>query len=480
MRGQEGKIMIAAAIGTILFMELLIFGGWGIAVPIAVIIYYILILWQSKMLKIKQNIKNNILLIPIAMTSLCFIFFDNSLLKFFNILFLYGLIILHTSQQFEINSCKPLSLRWFLEIIPIGIFMPLENMSKPINIVNRKMKERSKDANKMFFKILIGLVIASPIVFIATLLLMNTDAAFKSVIELICKKFNFDLGWILQRIVLFIIIFFPLNGYFYMLRNKKEITSEQKEKSKTLKFDFVIVVTIASFLCVVYMLYCLSQLTYFISAFQGILPSDYTFAGYARKGFFECIPLGGINLILIILLTVFTNSEESKKRSSVIKGFTTYIVAFTLFLVISAFSKMWLYISAYGITIMRVYVSWFLILGCITLVMIGIKTYYSKFRLTKNLFVIFTIMFLGLNYANIDYRIGEYDAQLYETGKVNTIGAFDDLSASALEPLIKISNIDKEKTKAAINDYKNIIYEKTKWQEWNLVNYNGRKIIENR
>ena len=103
MKEQDQKSMIWIAIATILFMELLIFGGWGIAVPIAVIIYYVLILWQSKMLKVKQNIKNNILLIPIAMTALCFVFFDNSLLKFFNIVFLYGLIILHTIEQFGIN-----------------------------------------------------------------------------------------------------------------------------------------------------------------------------------------------------------------------------------------------------------------------------------------------------------------------------------------------------------------------------------------
>ena len=93
---------------------------------------------------------------------------------------------------------------------------------------------------------------------------------------------------------------------------------------------------------------------------------------------------------------------------------------------------------------MRVYVSWFLIVGCITLLFIGIKTYYSKFKLTKNIFMVFTIMFLGLNYANIDYRIAEYDAQLYKTEDVNTISAFDQLSNSALEPLIEISKIDKD------------------------------------
>ena len=480
MREQDGKSIIGVAIGTILFMELLILGGWGIAVPIAVIIYYILILWQSKMLKIKQNIRTNILLIPIAMTASCFVFFDNTLLKTLNILFLYGLIILNTSQQFGINRFEFLSFRWFLELVPIGILMPLENMGEPINVIKKEMKESSKDSNNVILKVLIGVLIGLPIVFIATMLLMNTDVAFKSIIILIFEKVDFDLLWILQRIVFSIIIFFPLYGFFYGLRNKKEKTTEQKEKNKIQVFDFIIVITVTSFLCVIYMIYCLSQLTYFISAFKGILPADYTFAAYARKGFFEFIPLGSINLLIIMVLTLFTKTEDSKKRVNLIKGYTSYLVAFTLFLVVSALSKMWLYISVYGITIMRVYVSWFLIVGGITILFIGIKTYYSKFKLTKNLFIFFTIMFLGLNYANIDYRIAEYDAQLYKAENVNTISAFNQLSDSALEPLMKISEIDKENTKVIIKRYEKRVYRKTKWQDWNVTNYKAREILKNR
>ena len=208
--------------------------------------------------------------------------------------------------------------------------------------------------------------------------------------------------------------------------------------------------------------------------------ADYTFAGYARKGFFECIPLAIINSLFIIVLSLFTKTDESNKRITVIKGYISFIVAFTLFLVISALSKMWLYISTYGITIMRVYVAWFLILGCITLLLIGIKTYHNKLKLAENIFIVFTIMFLGLNYANIDYRIAEYDANIYMTEKVNTVGAFEDLSYSALEPLIKISNIDTNETNDIINKYENSIYSKTKWQEWNVANYSAKKILENR
>jgi len=480
MKEQDQKAMIWIAIVTVMLMELLIFGGWGIAVPIAVIIYYVLILWQSKILNIKQSIRVNILLIPIVMTALCFAFFDNGVLKFFNIIFLYGLIILHTSEQFGINRFEILSIGWFSEIFSIGIGMPLKNALEPINLVRKEMKESSKDTIKVFSKILIGLIIGLPIVFIATILLANTDVAFKSVIALISKNFNFNSEWILMRVIVFIIIFFPLYGFFYGLRKKKEKTNETKEKSKLQILDFVIVITVTSSICVVYMIYCLSQLTYFISAFKGILPIDYTFAGYARKGFFECIPLGIINLLFIIALSVFTKIEENKKKSNLIKGYSSYLVVFTLFLVISALSKMWLYISVYGITVMRVYVAWFLIVGGITLLLIGIKTYYNKFKLTKNIFIVFTIMFLGLNYVNIDYRIAKYDADLYIIGNVNTVNAFWELSDSALEPLLKISEINEYETRDLLEEYKNRLDEKLNWEEWNVANHNAREILKNR
>ena len=141
---------------------------------------------------------------------------------------------------------------------------------------------------------------------------------------------------------------------------------------------------------------------------------------------------------------------------------------------------MWLYISVYGITVMRVYVAWFLIVGGITLLLIGIKTYYNKFKLTKNIFIVFTIMFLGLNYVNIDYRIAKYDADLYIIENVNTVNAFWELSDSALEPLLKISEINEYETRALLEEYKNRLDEKVKWEEWNVANQNAREILKNR
>lgn len=138
-----------------------------------------------------------------------------------------------------------------------------------------------------------------------------------------------------------------------------------------------------------------------------------------------------------------------------------------------------LYINAYGITLMRVYVAWILILGFIVLLLIGIKEYNNKFKLIRNIFIAFTIMFLGLNYINIDYRIAKYDADLYIAGKVDTMDAFQELSNSALEPLMEVSGTEDKKTTLLLKRYENRLKENEKWQDWNVVTYKAKKILEN-
>lgn len=155
----------------------------------------------------------------------------------------------------------------------------------------------------------------------------------------------------------------------------------------------------------------------------------------------------------------------------------TFITIFTLFLVISALSKMILYISAYGLTILRIYTAWFLILLSVILVCICIKIYSKKFNLLKNVFIIFVAMFIGLNYCNIDYVIGRYNANLYIEKNVDTISSFDSLSVSAVKPLLEMGKYDSDA------DYMLYKYEKrlennNKWQSFNIAKYNAYKSIE--
>ena len=436
MEYNEKTVLFWTLILAVSINELFLFGGFGIAVPLYIVIYYVFIFLQAKRKNIKIDIKENMLFLPIIMAGFCFLLFDNLVLKILNILFLWILIILNTADIYSINSCEKYSLKWFINIYEVGMLYPFVNIFKCMNVI-KDFKSISKEKANRIFKVSLGLFIGLFMTIIIVPLLMRSDAAFTGIIENIFMNINFKVFTkILRRLI-----------------------------------------TVISIICAIYILFCFSQLTYFISAFQGILPKDYTFSEYARRGFFECIPLTMINVAFVVLLDLFVKDKKSIKKKKVLNIYMTFITIFTLFLVISALSKMILYISAYGLTILRIYTAWFLILLSVILVCICIKIYSKKFNLLKNVFIIFVAMFIGLNYCNIDYVIGRYNANLYIEKNVDTISSFDSLSVSAVKPLLEMGKYDSDA------DYMLYKYEKrlennNKWQSFNIAKYNAYKSIE--
>lgn len=466
----EKTILFWTGILSIAINELFLYGGFGISVLLYIMTYYIFIFLHAKKKNIKINIKENMLFIPIVMTSFCFLLFDNLVLKILNILFLWILIILNTADIYNINSCKKYSLKWFVNIYEVGILYPFANIFKCMNVI-KDFKSMSKEKVNFILKISFGLFIGLFMTIIIVPLLMRSDAAFTGIIENVFMNINFEVFMkILRRLITLFMIFFPMYSFIYGITHY--------EKEKTLKsdnynleiLDFTIAITVISIICAIYILFCFSQLTYFISAFQGILPKDYTFSEYARRGFFECIPLTIINVAFVILLDLFVKDKRSIKKKKVLNIYMTFITAFTLFLVISALSKMILYISAYGLTILRIYTAWFLVLLSVILVCICIKIYSKKFNLLKNVFITFVVMFIGLNYCNVDYVIGRYNANLYIEKNIDTVSAFSGLSLSATKPLLEIQNYNYN-AEYMIDKYERRINRNKKWQSFNIARY---------
>lgn len=235
--------------------------------------------------------------------------------------------------------------------------------------------------------------------------------------------------------------------------------------------------TAVTLLSVVYILYIFSQFTYFSSAFGGILPEEYTYAEYARRGFFEMLPLTGLNLGIIALLNLFTLGKEDKKKALCLKGYTTFILIFNLFIIATALAKMSMYMGIYGLTMRRVFVSWVLILGVVIFILIGIKIYREQFKLNKYLFISFCILYLGLNYINVDYLIGDYNLKLYQVKQVNTRDSFDDLSLSAFGAYMELAthNPVSEHDSCPSYHYQYLLYSGKDWRENNMTHYLGMK-----
>lgn len=466
----EKTILFWTGILSIAINELFLYGGFGISVPLYIMIYYIFVFLHAKNKNIKINIKEDMLFIPIVMTSFCFLLFDNLVLKILNILFLWILITLNTADIYNINSCEKYSLKWFINIYEVGILYPFANIFKCMNVI-KDFKSMSKEKVNLILKISFGLFIGLFMTIIIVPLLMRSDAAFTGIIENVFMNINFEVFMkILRRLITLFMIFFPMYSFIYGITHYEKEKKLKHDNYNLEILDFTIAITVISIICAIYILFCFSQLTYFISAFQGILPKDYTFSEYARRGFFECIPLTIINVAFVVLLDLFVKDKRSIKKKKVLNIYMTFITAFTLFLVISALSKMILYISAYGLTILRIYTAWFLVLLSVILVCICIKIYSKKFNLLKNVFITFVVMFIGLNYCNVDYVIGRYNANLYIEKNIDTVSAFSGLSLSATKPLLEIQNYNYN-AEYMIDKYERRLNRNKKWQSFNIARY---------
>lgn len=493
MKKIDKMMLVSVLVLAIIWTMCVVFGGLGVGIVLGVGAYLACVFMYGKELGKKQSKKLKWLLVPIGLTTLCFLLFSNGVLRIFNLIFLIGLLLIHAIEYFEKSTYEMFLPDWCKDIISFGLTLPFIKLEQPVVLIKDEISLGNKEKIKVIGKVLLGLILALPVLLIVVGLLVSSDAAFEGVIALMVEQlFNINLSWIVARGFVTIILFFMCFSYFWGLTHQEEGDEDlvnrredqgPEETAEKKGLDFVIVATITTLLCLIYLVFCLSQSVYFISAFQGVLPANfYSMSEYARRGFFETLPLAVFNLIVICILCSNTNCEGSPKKKHYALGGVCFIAAFTLFMVVCALFKMVMYMERFGLTIKRVQVAWFLCLIVIVVVLVLIKVFVEKFRFIRNLFIAFTVMYMGFNYANVDYLVASYNVTLYEVGVTNDLSGCYDLSPAAVGPITKM--IEKNKLLLQNREVYDLLQgfrrkaTLSTWKEWNLTDYSAIKLTQ--
>jgi hypothetical protein len=207
--------------------------------------------------------------------------------------------------------------------------------------------------------------------------------------------------------------------------------------------------TVLIMVCLVYAVYLLSQLAYFSGGLSGILPEEFTLAEYARRGFFEMAWLCAMNLG-ILCLTIWLIREETFPRLTKITG--TFLAGITVFLILTASAKMFLYIGSYGLTWSRVTTEVFMLWLAITTVLVAIRLFLPKFGYMKA--VVLTAMVLGtlVFWVDVNTLVANYNVNAYRTGKLETVDVshLSTLGSAAVPRLLELTeDSDPEIAEAA-------------------------------
>lgn len=303
-------------------------------------------------------------------------------------------------------------------------------------------------SSKKILLIIGGLCIAVIPTFAVTMLLSRADDAFNKIAGELFAKLTMPEN--IQAEIWAFVIGIPVAMYMFGLiyansehKNESVMTREKNERfTQSLRFTpGLVVYTSVTPICLVYVAFFLSQSAYFLSAFSNIIPEGFTYAEYARKGFFELCAVAVINICVIIFISLLTKRES--KNPPAMKIYITVISVFTLMMIAIAVSKMVMYIREYGLTPLRIFPTWFMILLAFIFVFIIIRQFSEKFKLFPSIFVAFIIMVGVLAFTDIDYIIADYNIDRYLDGTLDNVDLDMikyELSDSASSALVKLKN----------------------------------------
>ena len=275
----------------------------------------------------------------------------------------------------------------------------LDDFTRDMNVLKQRNKSRdSKTDRKHTFKyIMIGLIISVPFTGIILILLSEADKVFKTFMNKYLS-FNIDFGNITGVIFTFAVSFFAsycILRFFSKKTIKEEVTSHRN-------LEPLVAITMLSIISVIYLFFSVIQIVYLF--WGGLtLPDNYTYAQYAREGFFQLLAVSIINFLMVL----FINNHF--RENLILKILMTIISLCTYIMIASSFMRMILYIDAYLLTTLRILVLWSLVLLALLFAAVIISIFKNDFPQFRYSILVFCILYLILSFARPDYIIADYN-----------------------------------------------------------------------
>lgn len=321
----------------------------------------------------------------------------------------------------------------------------------------------SGDKNKRFSKklglILLGLLI-SIIPTGIVVVLLSYDSGFTALLD---KVLGIDLleGSLFSH-VLSLLLGLPIAMYMYGLwtsctfRVCKEASAadcaQRRERTRFLPQILAFAALMPTLF--VYLLFFISQFQYYTAAFTGVLPEGYSYAEYARSGFFELCAVMVINSILVFLLFLLVKTGG---RDGIARLYTALLSISMLILAATAASKMLLYVNECGLTVRRTYTLWFMLTIALVFLVLLVKTILPKLPFVPIALSVVMVMFGVLTLSNAPARISDYNTQQILDGKSweLDVSYFEQLGDAAVSDAVRLEKAEtaNEETRSSAADF---------------------------
>lgn len=262
------------------------------------------------------------------------------------------------------------------------------------------MEDHKGTKNTQALYILAGAGISIPLIAVVLVMLSSADVVFRESMDAIFGEID---GW-----DVFCCILWSVAAFFFSYGMASLL--EERGLNETVKDHRtghpVIAVSATAVIALIYVYFCAIQVIYLFAGY-GTLPEGYTYAQYARQGFFQLLFICLMNLALVLIGLGFFRESRALKAILLVISLCTFVMT------ASSAYRMILYISVYQLTFLRIFVLWALFVIALLLAGIVGKTLKNAFPLFRYGLAVITCCYLVLSYGQPDYWIARYNISAY-------------------------------------------------------------------
>ncbi|MGF6950746.1 hypothetical protein QF028_003251 [Neobacillus sp. B4I6] len=439
----------------------------GISYFVFISVFYSVFIWRYRRFQFSHQRLGYLILCCIWLLSASYFLNNNVLFYVLNILVIPGLVIFHL-----VLITSPNNFQWnkltLVTFVFTKLIQALKYNASFAALFGKGFKQGvNKDKFLVWKKIILGIAISLPILFVVLNLLISADSQFEQLIGGIPQWFQVITVERVMRLIVMLILTAAFFGFMQILYNRHMNVIKQKSNEQRIQMDGIITITVLVIINAVYLLFTVVQFRYF---FSGTLQADFTFAEYARKGFFELLFVTLINLSITVIVLTFVNRATSFMRRAT-QIMLTILVLSSSVMLSSAFLRLSMYEDAYGFTFTRVLVHSFMIFLVVIFTYTLVKIWVEKLSLFHFYFITSLIYYTAITVIDLDKIVVKENMNRYETSGKIDVHYLNNLSYRGVLGLIDLYEKDKN-----IPELKTILLERKKealaeslpWQSYNL------------
>jgi hypothetical protein len=462
--------MLFAALFLGIIYDLLFHGvALGISVPLFLAVYYMIAHWQSVALAAQKR-RGWILAAPIMALAGCFALFYSPVLGRLNLLLLLVLLLAQGTLWSKLTAPN-----WyqpgFFHVATGFLGRILGNLGAAFKIIahRRRRPGQSWWQQPRQRGIVLGILVSIPLFLLIWGLLTMADQVFASYsrqfLELFPKWSYFE--FVGRGMVVFLACLFFAALFWTWQEQPRQLQNKMapqpglpafqpgvnatgvaplsvssmtppappQQSAYPRHYNPYVVATVLTMLGLLYLAFSAVQFSYLFAGMQ--LPAGIDYAQYARQGFFQLCIVAALNFVILTIVMPPASLAPGRLRL-LINALATFLVGFSVIMLVSAHLRMNLYEAAYGYTFLRLLVHCFMLYLAVVFAIGLLRIWLTRLPFGRAFVGVSLLAFVAINYFNIEGRVADWNLTRYEATEQIDVAYLGELSFSGVPALMQL------------------------------------------